>query len=79
MQDMSRPVHDTDGPRAEHAGLLHEPAQHDAVSRQQVVHRIGVELIQALIDLIGILDLGDVLGRGQDALPIQNGRDLLQA
>ena len=79
MQDMSLLIYNTDGPRAEHAGLLYKPASHDTVSGQQVVHGVGVKLVQPLVNLIGVLDLGNVLGRSQNMLAIQNGGNLFQA
>ena len=78
MQDMSLLIHNADGPRAEHAGFLHKPASHDTVSGQQVVHGVGVKLVQPLVNLIGVLDLGNVLGRSQNMLAIQNSDDLFQ-
>ena len=79
MQDMYLLIYNTDGPRAEHAGLLYKPASHDTVSGQQVVHGVGVKLVQPLVNLIGVLDLGNVLGRSQNMLAIQNGGNLFQA
>ena len=79
MQDMPLLIDNAIRPRAEHAGLLYKPASHDTVSGQQVVHGVGVELVQPLVNLIGVLDLGNVLGRSQNMLTIQNGGDLFQA
>ena len=79
MQDMSPLIYNTDGPRAEHAGLLYKPASHDTVSGQQVVHGVGVKLVQPLVNLISVFDLGNVLGRSQNMLAIQNGGNLFQA
>ena len=48
------------------------------MSGQQVVHGVGVKLVQPLVNLIGIFNLGNVLGRSQNMLAIQNGGDLFQ-
>ena len=79
MQDMPLLIYNANRPRAEHAGLLYKPASHDTVSGQQVVHGVGVKLVQPLVNLIGVLDLGNVLGRSQNMLAIQNGGNLFQA
>ena len=79
MQDMPLLIYNANRPRAEHAGLLYKPASHDTVSGQQVVHGVGVKLVQPLVNLIGVLDLGNVLGRSQNTLAIQNGGNLFQA
>ncbi len=63
IQDMSLLIYNANGPRAEHAGFLHKSASHDTVSGQQVVHGVGVKLVQPLVNLISVLDLGNVLGR----------------
>ena len=78
MQDMSLLIYNANRPRAEHAGFLHKPASHDTVSGQQVVHGVGVKVVQPLVNLIGVFDLGNVLGRSQNMLAIQNGSDLFQ-
>lgn len=78
MQNMSFLTYNANRPRAEHAGFLHKPASHDTVSSQQVVHGVGVKLVQPLVNLIGVLDLGNVLGRSQNMLAIQNSGDLFQ-
>ena len=79
MQDMSLLIYNANWPCAEHAGFLHKSASHDTVSGQQVVHGVGVKLVQPLVNLIGVLDLGNVLGRSQNMLAIQNGGNLFQA
>ena len=43
---------------------------------QQIIHRIGVKLVQPFVDFIGILDFGNILGRGQHLLAVQNCGDL---
>ena len=48
------------------------------MSGQQVIHRIGVKLIQPLINLISILDLGNIFWRSQYLLTVENSRDLFQ-
>ena len=78
MQDMSLLIYNANGPCAEHAGFLHKSASHDTVSGQQVVHGVGVKLVQPLVNLIGIFDLGNVLGRSQNMFAVQNSGDLFQ-
>ena len=78
MQDMSLLIYNANGPCAEHAGFLHKSASHDTVSSQQIVHGIRIKLVQPLVNLIGIFDLGNVLGRSQNTFAIQNGSDLFQ-
>ena len=78
MQDMPLLIYNANRPRAEHAGLLYKPASHDTVSGQQVVHGVGVKLVQPLVNLIGIFDLGNVLGRSQNMFAVQNSGDLFQ-
>ena len=48
------------------------------MSSQQIIHRIGVQFIQPLINLIGILDFGNILGRSQNLFAVQNCCHLLQ-
>lgn len=79
MQNMSFLIYNANRPRAEHAGFLYKPASHDTVSGQQVVHGVGVKLVQTLVNLIGVLDRGNVLGRSRNMFAIQNGSDLFQA
>ena len=78
MQDMSLLIYNTDGPRAEHAGFFYKSAGHNTVSGQQIVHRIRIKLVQALVNLISVFDLSNVLGRSQNMFAIQNGSDLFQ-
>ena len=78
MQNMPLLIYNANRPRAEHAGLLYKPASHDTVSGQQVVHGVRVKLVQPLVNLIGILDLGNILGRSQYLLTVENSRDLFQ-
>ena len=79
MQDMSLLIHNANRSRAEHAGFFYKSAGHNTVSGQQVVHGVGVKVVQPLVNLIGVFDLGNVLGRSQNMLAIQNGGDLFQA
>ena len=78
MQDMSLLIYNADGPRAEHAGFLHKSASHDTVSSQQVVHGVGVKLVQPLVNLISVFDLSNIFGRSQNVLAVQNSGDLFQ-
>ena len=39
---------------------------------QQIVCRIRIKLIQTLVDLIGILDFGNILGRSQNLFLVQD-------
>ena len=78
VQDMPLAIHHTHRPGAEHAGLLHQTPCHDAMSGQQIVHRIGIKFIQPLINLIGIFDFGNILRWSQDMLTIQHSSYLLQ-
>ena len=78
MQDMSLLIYNTDGPRAEHAGFFYKSAGHNTVSGQQIVHGIRIKLVQALVNLISVFDLGNVLGRSQNMFAIQNGSNLFQ-
>jgi hypothetical protein len=78
MQDMPLTVHHTHRPGAEHAGLLHQASGHDAMSSQQIVYRIGIEFLQPLINLVGILDLCNILWRSQNLFAVQNCCHLLQ-
>ena len=78
MQDMSLLIYNTDGPRAEHAGFFYKSAGHNAVSRQQIIHGIRIKLVQALVNLISVFDLGNIFGWCQNMLAIQNGCDLFQ-
>ena len=71
-------IHDANRPRAEHAGFFYKSAGHNAVSGQQIVHGIRIKLVQPLVNLIGVFDLGNVLGRSQNMFAIQNGSDLFQ-
>ena len=48
------------------------------MSGQQVVHGVGVKLVQPLVNLIGMFDLGNVLGRSQNMFAVQNSGDLFQ-
>ncbi len=71
MQDMPLLIYNANRPRAEHAGLLYKPASHDTVSGQQVVHGVGVKLVQPLVNLIGIFDLAMSLGGARTCLPFR--------
>ena len=51
---------------------------HDAMSSQQIVYRIGIEFLQPLINLVGILDLCNILWRSQNLFAVQNCCHLLQ-
>ena len=78
MQNMSLLIYNANRPCAEYAGFFYKPASHDTVSGQQVVHGVEVKLVQPLVNLIGIFDLSNVLGRSQNMFAIQNGSDLFQ-
>ena len=78
MQDMPLAVHYTHRPGTEYTGFFYQAPCHNAMSGQQIVHRIGIKFIEPLINLIGIFDFGNILWGCQDMLPIQYGRYLLQ-
>ena len=78
MQDMSLLIYNANRPRAEHAGFFYKSAGHNAVSRQQIIHGIRIKLVQALVNLISVFDLGNIFGWCQNMLAIQNGCDLFQ-
>ena len=71
-------VHHTHRPGTKHAGLLHQAPCHDAMSSQQIVHRVGIKFIEPLINRIGIFDFGNILRWSQDMLAIQHSSYLLQ-
>ena len=79
MQDMSLLIYNANRPRAEHAGFFYKSVGHNAMSCQQILHRVRVKLVQALVNLIGIFDLGNVFGRSQNTPAVQNGCNLFQA
>ena len=79
MQNMSFLIYNANGPCAEHARFFYKPAGHNTVSCQQSLHGVRVKLVQALVNLIGIFDLGNVFGRSQNTLAVQNGCNLFQA
>ena len=60
----------------EYTGFLNQASHHNAMCSQQIIHRIGVKLVQPFVDFIGILDFGNILGRGQHLLAVQNCGDL---
>ena len=76
---MSFLIYNANGPCAEHARFFYKPAGHNTVSCQQSLHGVRVKLVQALVNLIGIFDLGNVFGRSQNTLAVQNGCNLFQA
>lgn len=78
MQDMPFLIHDADRLGVEHASLIHQSARHDSVSGQQVIHRIWVQFIQPLVNLVGVFDLCNVFGWCQNLFPVKDGGDLLQ-
>ena len=62
MQDMPIAVYYTYRSSTEHARFSDQTTSHNTVSSQQIIYRIGIKLIQSLIDLIGVLDFGNILG-----------------
>ena len=78
MQDMPLAVHHTHRPGTKHAGLFHQAPSHNAMGGQQIVHRIGIEFLQPLINFIGIFDFGNVLGGRQNLFAVQNCCHLFQ-
>ena len=71
-------VHHTHRSGAEHSRFLHQSPGHDAVSQKQIIHGIGVKLVQTLVYFVGVLDLSNVLWRSQYRLAVQHRRDLIQ-
>lgn len=46
---------------------------HNAKGSQKAVHRIGIEFIRSFINLISVLDFGNILGGSQNMLPVLYG------
>ena len=78
MEDMPFLIDYADRARAEHAGLLDESARHNTMCSQQIIHRIGIKLVQSLIDLVGVLNFDNILGWSQNLLAVQDCGDLFQ-
>ena len=49
------------------------------MSGQQIIYGVGVQLVQPLVNLIGVLDLCNILGRSQDVLAVKDRSYLFQA
>ena len=63
MKDMSRLIHNADRPGTEYPGFFYQPPHHNAVSRQEIIHRIRIQFIQPFIDLISIFYFSNILWR----------------
>ena len=48
------------------------------MSGQQIIYGVGVQLVQPLVNLIGILDLCNILGRSQNVLAVEDCSYLFQ-
>ena len=46
---------------------------------QQIIHGVGIKLLQSLIDLISVFDLCNIFRRSQNLLAVENGGNLLQS
>ena len=46
---------------------------------QQIIHRVGIKLLQSLIDLISVFDLCNIFRRSQNLLAVENSGNLLQS
>ena len=79
MQDMPFLIYNANGLGTEHTGLIHQTACHDAMGSQQIIHRVGIKLLQSLIDLISVFDLCNIFRRSQNLFAVKNGGDLLQS
>lgn len=79
MQGMPLLIYNANGPRAEHAGFFYKSVGHSTVSGQQIIHGVRVKLVQTLVNLISVFDLGNIFGRSQNMLAVQNSGDLFQA
>ena len=78
MQDISLGVYHANRSGAKRSGLPHKPLHHRPMRKQEVIHRIGIQLCEMIVDLVGIFYLCNVFGRGKHTFPGQNRRHLLQ-
>ena len=78
MQNMSFAVYHTHRTSAEHTGFLDQTPRHNAVGSQQIFRRIRIKFIKPLINLKSVFDLGNIFGRSQNMLAVQNSSYLLQ-
>ena len=78
MQDMTFTIYYAYRPGAEHPRFFNQATSHYTVGGQQVIYRIGIKIIKSLINLIGVLDLGNIFRRSQNTLSIQYSSNLLQ-
>ena len=78
VQNAALRVHDAHISAAKLPRLPCQTAYHDTVCLEQVLHIEGGQFIQPLIDLEGVLDLCNVLRRGNDPLAVEHGGHLVQ-
>ena len=60
MQDTPLVIHHTYRPCAKHSQFFHQSPRHNTMGQQQIIHRIGINLIQTLVYLVGIFNLGNI-------------------
>lgn len=78
VNNLSRQIDHAHWPGTKHTGFLFQPPHHHAMSRQKVIYGVGVQILQALINLKSVVDLRNVLGRCQHLLAILDCGDLVQ-
>ena len=71
-------VNYSDRTRTKYTGLCYQSSHHNSMCKKEVIHRVGIKLVQAFVDFIGILDLGNILVRCQHLFAVQYRGDLLQ-
>ena len=79
MQNVALLVHHAHRTGAEVTGLFHQSSGHNSVGAQQVIHRIWIQRIHHFVDLIGVFDFCNILGRSDDLLAVEDGSYLLKA
>ena len=78
MQDIPLVVYNANRSGTKLSRFTHKSLHHRSMRKQEVIHRIWIQLCKMVVDLVGIFYFSDVFWRGKHTFSRQNSRHLLQ-
>ena len=78
MQDIPFVVYNANRSGAKLSRFTHKSLHHRPVCKQEVIHRIWIQLCEMVVDFVGVFYFCNVFWRGKHTFSRQNSRHLLQ-
>ena len=78
MQDIPLVVYNANRSGTKLSRFTHKSLHHRPMRKQEVIHRIWIQLCKMVVDLVGIFYFRNVFWRGKHTFSRQNSRHLLQ-